>query len=104
MDEEADGKHQIPSSKLQRSPKFQIPITVPPALAVARPGWIGIVEISRCSRIQHPTSDAHHRTSPTSRTSRVSSRMVADDVRRRILVFKVLPPRYLGGYGFCNDF
>src|SRR5258707_989600 len=35
--------------------------------------------------------------------SRVSSRMVAADGRRRILARKTLPPRYLGGYGSCDD-
>ena len=34
---------------------------------------------------------------------RVSSRMVAADVRRQILARKPLPPRYLGGYGSCDD-
>ncbi len=37
--------------------------------------------------------------------ARVSSRMVAADVRRRILARKTLPPRNLGGYGHgsCDD-
>src|SRR6266581_4182511 len=30
--------------------------------------------------------------------------MVAAEVKRRILARKTLPPRYLGGYGSCDDF
>src|SRR5437762_14221660 len=36
-------------------------------------------------------------------STQVCSRMVAADPRRPILARKTLPPRYLGGYGACND-
>ena len=36
-------------------------------------------------------------------SARVSSRMVAADARRRISARKTIPPRYLGGYGSCDD-
>src|SRR6266704_872955 len=66
------GKHQIPSSKLQRNPKFQVPITVLPALEVARAAGLESSESAgvRASNIQHPTSDIEqpiksYRLSPT---------------------------------------
>src|SRR6266478_5436486 len=79
-------------------------MTVPNPFRKVRRGICQVLFITMFyDRLTDETKLQILQTQATKLARRMSSRIVAADIRRRISARGTLPPRHLGGYGSCDD-